>query len=242
MQILNSLREFNFLSVCARLMLALIAGGVLGFGRAQKKQTAGLRTYIITTVGASLTTLISFYEFQMLYGQWSWTAALSELKFDGSRFSAAVLSGIGFLAAGSIMLIAHQQVSGLTTAIGLFVAACMGVAAGAGFYEAVIVSVFFIVLVMEVMQPFEVAFKRRTRNMTIHVDFQSMENMDEINATIQKEGARIYEFELEDLTVEKTNPSAIVSMKLSKENPSHSAILSSVAELICVSSVQELIS
>ena len=239
---LEQLREFSFLSVCVRLLLALIAGGVIGFGRGMKKQTAGLRTYIITSVGAALASLMAFYVYEMLYGNWSLLSTAAELKFDGSRFQAAVVSGIGFLAAGSIMLVAHQQVSGLTTAIGLFVSACIGLAAGAGFYEIVLVAVVLIVLVMEVMYPLEITFKRKTRNMTLHVDFDDIANIDKISETITKEGATIYEFELEDPTARKTTPSAIVWVKLSKENHSHSSILSSVAELPCVTSVQELIS
>lgn len=236
------LREFNFLSVCVRLLLALVAGGVLGFGRARKKETAGLRTYIITSVGAALTTLISFYVYEMLNADWAAASGLAEIKFDGSRYAACVISGIGFLAAGSIMLVIHQQVSGLTTAIGLFVSACVGIAAGMGFYEAVLVSVVLIVLVMEVMHPLEITFKRKMRNMTIHVYFDELEHLDLITDTVRGEGATVYEFELEDLAASRQQASVILTVKLAKRKVSHSAILSTIAELPCVTSVQELIS
>ena len=236
------LKEFNFASVCVRLLLALLAGGLIGFGRGLRKQTAGLRTYLITCVGAALATLIAFYLRSMLEGAWASLPAMASVKFDGSRFSAAVISGIGFLAAGSIMLVAHQQVSGLTTAIGLFITACIGIAAGSGYYEIVIVSVVCIVVVMEVLYPIEMTWKRKMRNMTIHVDFDKLENADMITDKLKEEGATIHEFELEDTKTNDDHPSAIISMKLSKQNNSHSSILSSVAELCCVNSVQELIS
>ena len=235
------LREFNFLSVCLRLVFALVAGGIVGYGRARKKETAGLRTYIITCVGSALTALISFYEYQMLMGPWS-SLTTAELKFDGSRFSAAVISGIGFLAAGSIMLIKHQQVSGLTTAIGLFVTSCIGIAAGMGFYEAVVIAVVFIVVVMEAMHTMEMTFKRKMRNMTIHISFDDLEYLSQITDVIKNEKATIYEFELEDDSKNSSSASAIVWIRLDKSNNSHSSILSSIAELDCVSSVQELIS
>ncbi len=238
---MDYLREFHFLSVCARLLLALLAGGILGYGRAQKKQTAGLRTYIITSVGSALSTLIAFYEYEMLTNNTAWAEDITDPKFDGSRFSAAVLSGIGFLAAGSIMVVAHGQISGLTTAIGLFAAAYLGIAAGAGYYEIVLVALVFIVLTLEVLQPVEVRYKRRARNMTIHVDFSALEDIDRICRTLEAEGAKIFEFELDSTNGKKTNPAAVVEIKLSKENTSHSSILSSVAELPCVTSVQELI-
>ena len=239
---LEYLRQFNFVSVCVRLLLALLAGGVIGFGRGMRKQTAGLRTYIIACVGAALAAMIGFYLHSMLTGIWAEVPFISDIKFDGSRFSAAVISGIGFLAAGSIMLIAHQQVSGLTTAIGLFVTACIGIAAGCGYYEIVVLAVICIVFVMEILYPVEIMFKRKMRYMTIHVDFDTLEHADVIEDKIKEEGAVIHEFELEEITFANPNPSAIISVKLPKHNPSHSSILSSIAELYCVTSVQELIS
>lgn len=106
-----ALEEFSFLSVCLRLLLAIFAGGVIGFGRAQRKQTAGMRTYIITSVGAALTTILAIYLYAMYKGERS---GFTNMKFDAARLPAAIISGIGFLAAGSIISVAHQQVAGLT--------------------------------------------------------------------------------------------------------------------------------
>ena len=235
------LKEFNFASVCFRMVLALVAGGIIGFGRARKNQTAGLRTYIVTCVGSTLTTLISFYEYRMLTEVWTLPAGM-DVKFDGSRMAAAVVAGIGFLAAGSIILIVHQQVSGLTTAIGLFVTACIGIAAGLGYYELVFLSVVITAVVLELLYNPELTFKRKTRNMTIHVAFDDPIHLDRIRSVIESEGARIYEYEFEEKTERAPHPSLIVSLKLSRENLSHSSLLSSIAELDFVSSVQELIS
>lgn len=238
----ETLKEFNFISVCVRLLLAVVSGAVLGFGRARKKQSAGLRTYIVTCVGAALTALIAYYEFEMLQGGWLKDVIADPAKFDGSRFSATVISGIGFLAAGSIMLIRHQQISGLTTAIGLFVTACVGICAGMGFYEVVLVAVVLIFFVMEGMKSLEVAFKRKMRHMTIHVNFDDLEHIDAVTDAVKGEGATIYEFEVEDVGANSGAPSVIVYVKLAKHNPSHSAVLSAIAEVPCVNGVQELIS
>ena len=140
------------------------------------------------------------------------------------------------------MIIVHQQVSGLTTAIGLFVSACVGIAAGMGFYEAVLVAVVLIVLVMEVMHPLEIAFKRRMRNMTIHVSFERLEDLERITGALRNEGVKLFEVELEQTPAGSVLPSVILTLKLARHNTSHSAILSTIAELPCVNSVQELIS
>ena len=240
---LGYLHQFNFVSALLRLLLAMAAGAAVGYGRARKKQNAGLRTYILTSVGAALTVLISMYEYEMLSGQWAYMAAIQEIKFDASRFSAQVVTGIGFLAAGTIIAVAHQQVSGLTTAIGLFAAACLGIAAGAGFYECVILAALLVIFTMEGMQPLELAYKRRLRNITVYVEMESLENINIIAQTISQQEARLFELDVEqEKREEERYPSAILTLKLSKQNASHSAILSSLAELPCVHAVQELIS
>ena len=237
------LRDFNFLSVVVRLLLAMLAGGTVGFGRASKKRNAGLRTYMLVSIGASLTLMISAFEEKMLTGQWAWLSNVCDVKFDGTRYAAQVISGIGFLAAGTIIGTDHQQVSGLTSAIGLFASAALGIAAGAGFYECVIIGVVLIILTMEYMQPLEVSFKRKLQNITIFVEFRSIDDVSVITDTVQKLGATVYDIDVERTEQEGDQPpSAILMLKLSKEQSSHSSMLSAVAELECVYAVRELIS
>ena len=242
--IIAYLREFNIVSVTLRLLLAMLSGALIGYGRSKKNQNAGLRTYMLVSIGAALTVLISMYEYNMLTGQWAGIVEkIGELKFDGSRIAAQVIQGIGFLAAGTIIGISHKQVSGLTTAIGLFACACMGLAAGAGFYECVLIVIFIVILTMEFLRPIEVEFKRKTKNIVIHVEFGSIDDIELIKKTISEQKANIFYIDIERAEKEKNKyPSAIFSLKLSKENASHSAILSSVAEMPCVYSVSELIS
>ncbi|MBR3268722.1 MAG: MgtC/SapB family protein [Oscillospiraceae bacterium] len=240
---LEYLREFHLLSVVLRLLLAALAGFSVGYGRSLKERNAGLRTYTLVSIGAALTVLISMYEYQMLCTHWAWLENDVNIKFDGTRFAAQVISGIGFLAAGTILSVSHQQISGLTSAIGLFAAAGMGIAAGAGFYECVIFSAVFIIIAMEGMQSLEVTYKRRLYIITMFVEFDSIEDIGMISDTIHGLGAEIFDLEIENS--EKTdsqNLSAILIVKLAKEQGSHSAMLSSVAELPCVFGVRELIS
>lgn len=101
--IIEYLRQFNLLSVLFRLALAMLVGALIGYGRASKKANAGLRTYMLTCIGATLTMLVSMYEHEMLKGPWAEVVASLGYKFDVSRFSAQVGSGVGFLAAGTII-------------------------------------------------------------------------------------------------------------------------------------------
>lgn len=241
-QVIAYLREFHFLSVLVRLLLAVASGSVLGFGRAQKQRNAGLRTYTLVSLGAALTILISMYENEMLHTQWAWVTEIAELKFDGTRYAAQVISGIGFLAAGTILSVSHQQVSGLTSAIGLFSAAALGLAAGAGFYECVIPGIIMIIITMEMLQPAEIGFKRRMKNITLSVEFKSIDDVSTISETIRALDAEIFDIDIERSEKDANGlPSAILTLQLSKNNSSHSAMLSSIAELDCVHAVRELI-
>lgn len=235
------LREFHYGSAVFRLILALCAGGILGYGRARKQRSAGMRTYMLTCLGASLTILISIYESEMLDGPWAWAAEYTALKFDGSRFSAQVINGMGFLAAGTIVGVAHRQVSGLTTAIGLFGTAVIGIACGSGFYEGVVLAVPLTAVAMEALAPVEKRYKRRLRNITVCVAFRDLDDMAQISAAVAGQGAQVFDIDLEE-GADADGQSAILSLKLAKGAASHSAMLSSLAELPCVRSVQELIS
>ena len=241
--LLLHLRDFTFTTVILRLLLAFLSGTVIGYGRTRKQRAAGLRTFILTSIGAALTTLLATYEYQMLCGPWADVVKEVGLKFDGSRYSAQVISGIGFLAAGTIISIGHQQVSGLSTAAGLFASVCMGIAAGAGFYECVIVVLVILIIVLDVMWPLEPAFKRRLRNITVFVEFNALENLNEISDIVRSRGATIYDIEIERSKRDRDKyPCAILILKMSREKPSHSGMLSSIAELDCVRTIHELIS
>ena len=235
------LTEFGLVSMIVRLTLAAAAGGIIGYGRSKRKQNAGLRTYMLTSIGAALTIMISLYEYQMLLGQWADVVEIVGMKFDGSRIAAAVISGIGFLAAGTILSADHQQTTGLTTAAGLFASVCMGICAGAGFYECVIISLIMLVLVLDVMAPLEIRYKRRIRNITIYVEFEDIDDIGLITDIIKKRNATVYDIEVERTVKEGDKlPSALFTLRLGKEHPSHSGMLSSIAELDCVNAILEI--
>ena len=236
---LDPLREFSFAGLVFRLLLAVACAGLIGYGRSVRGCAAGLRTYILVGIGGALSILITLYEYQMLRTAWAETVSQVGDKFDASRLGSQVITGIGFLGAGTILKVAHQQVNGLTTATGLFATACMSIAAGAGFYECVILVMILIIVIMNLMTPLEVFYKRRLRNMTLHIEMEHSDNIKTIIGLIESAQGKVFDVDIE------TGPepaSAIFVLEMSRENNSHSAMLSSIAELDCVNSVSELIS
>jgi len=236
----ENLKDFTFPSILFRLFLAMLSGAVIGFGRSRKNRNAGQRTYMLISMGSALTILISIYEYHMIYGQWLYASEFSEVKFDGSRFSAQVINGIGFIAGGTILSSRHQQFSGLTSAIGIFVSACLGIMAGSGFYEGVAVSIVTVIIVLEILQPIEILCKRKIRNITVFIEFESVESINGITDSIRERGAEVREIDIEPESGSGL-VSAVISIRMNRKNSSHSEMLSSLAQLDYVYSIHEII-
>lgn len=162
-EIIAFLREFNFYTVIIRIVLASICGGVIGLERGRQRRAAGLRTHILVCVGAALTVLVGFYVRDVLLVTSS----------DPLRVSAQVISGIGFLGVGTIMLKGRFQVVGLTTAAGLWVTAAIGICCGAGFYEGALVAFFISVFAVMVLNKIERKINERRSIFGIYVEINS---------------------------------------------------------------------
>lgn len=127
-----------------QLLLAIILGGALGLEREYHRKEAGLRTYALVTLGSALFTIVAFETFKALSG----TPGVS---FDPSRIIQAVAVGIGFIGAG-IIIYRRFHVEGLTTAAGLWITGAIGVALGAQFYGAAILTTLLAIVVLAILQ------------------------------------------------------------------------------------------
>lgn len=177
------LGELNLFSTVVRLALALILGGILGIERGRKRRPAGLRTYMIVCMASALVMLTGEYLVQE-YG-----------TGDPARLGAQVISGIGFLSAGTI-IITSRQVKGLTTAAGLWAAACMGLAIGAGFYAGAVICGTFLLLVMAAMSRLDAYLLLRSRQINFFAEFKSMEALGRFMRFLRDEGYKLYNIEI----------------------------------------------
>ena len=121
-RIIDIFTGFNVLSVTVRLLLALIMGGLIGMERGRHGRAAGMRTHILVCVGSCMTALVGIYIMSINPGE------------NITRIAAQVISGIGFLGAGTIMIRNQSIITGLTTAAGVWCTATIGIALGYGFY------------------------------------------------------------------------------------------------------------
>ncbi|MCR4672056.1 MAG: MgtC/SapB family protein [Lachnospiraceae bacterium] len=239
-QALDPLREFSMGSLVFRLVLALICGGMLGLERGRKRLPAGFRTYIVVCLGAALTMILSQYITEMLRGPWAEEAAAYGYKLDFSRLSAMVISGIGFLGAGTIIVTARSEVKGLTTAACLWASACMGLAVGCGFYECAFISIILIIITIRFLAKAEISIIKRSPNMNVYVEFESLEAVGRIITDMKKMGIQIYNVDIERGTFKQgVFPSAVFYTKI-VDSRTHSEIMASVSTIDKVITVLEL--
>ncbi len=237
---MNSLRELNFLSVTVRLALAMFFGGTIGLERRRKYRGAGFRTYMLVCLGAALTMLLGQYESHMLATLWDGLVPTVSGSTDVSRFSAQVINGIGFLGAGTIVVTGHQRVKGLTTAAGLWSAACMGLAIGAGFYEAVVLGWAMILVCVCVLPAVENAMIERARHINLYVEFSSLDDLGGIISQIKAQNARIYSVELDRGHKDRMkNPGAVFFIRMNKAMH-HSRMIAAISELHTVCMIEEI--
>lgn len=144
MVIFEMLMSFNLYSVLVRLLLASILGGIIGIERGRHGRAAGLRTHSLVCLGAAMTALIGLFAANVLNN-----------NGDIFRISAQVISGIGFLGVGMILVRNRTIVTGLTTAAGLWATATIGIAIGYGFYLGALAATILCVLVASLLGYFE---------------------------------------------------------------------------------------
>ena len=149
------LMELNWVSIILRILLSVLVGGVIGSERGRSGSPAGLRTHILVCVGASMTALISVY------------VAKAGGFEDVTRIPAQVISGIGFLGAGMIIVKKNNVITGLTTAAGMWATATIGIALGYGFYLGALVATVACIFTAAFLTRLE---RRRKKSMHIYAE------------------------------------------------------------------------
>ena len=151
-------REINFYSCIVRTIFAIIVGGILGWERGLRNRPAGFRTHMLVCLGAAIVMMTNQYVYQTLN------------IGDPVRMGAQVISGIGFLGAGTIIITGRNQIRGLTTAAGLWTATCIGLAIGIGFYEGAIIGAVASVCIVALLHRLDVMLKSNSLIIHIYVE------------------------------------------------------------------------
>ena len=156
LSLFDGIRDITFITVIIRLIAAFACGGLIGLERSYKNRPAGFRTHILICIGATIASMTGLY----LYLN-------AHISTDVSRIGAQVVSGLGFIGGGTIIVTRKKKIKGLTTAAGLWASGIIGLAVGAGFYEGAAAATALVLLAetyfarvgarIQHMQPFKIA-------------------------------------------------------------------------------------
>ncbi|ASS69473.1 MULTISPECIES: MgtC/SapB family protein [unclassified Paenibacillus] len=174
-----------------RLLMAVLLGGLVGFEREQSNHAAGLRTNILVCLGSCLLMLLSAYGFSAFINE-------TNVRLDPARLAAQVITGIGFLGAGTI-LFTGKSITGLTTAATLWVVSAIGLAVGAGFlFPAVAVTV-IVLIVLIVLNKVERKFSngKKEHHLQILAD-ETNALLQAISALLQQQGIVMRKMSLQE--------------------------------------------
>lgn len=237
---LSYLRELNMASMMLRIVLAMLMGGLIGLDRERKNRPAGFRTYMLVAIAAASTQILSQYLALMLQTQWADAYAIVGQRTDAVRLGAQIVSGVGFIGTGTILLTERQEVKGLTTASCLWASACMGLAIGAGFYECLIVGTILIVLVMRIFPIIDDNILATSRNMNFYVEMDSIEYLGAVVNCVKDRDIRIYDVDIGKVEQNgEHHVRGLFTVKLPRRGP-HTELLARIAMLDGIVAIEEV--
>ena len=171
----SSITELSLHIIILRIFLSTIIGGIIGYERGSNNQAAGFRTHILVCLGATLISLIQ-EQLKINLLNYAIENPLSSqvLKTDLGRLGAQVISGIGFLGAGTILR-EEKTIAGLTTAASVWVTGCIGLGIGWGFYRLTIITGIVVLIVLITLKKIEVIYK------TIIITYTEDNNIEDNN-------------------------------------------------------------
>ena len=160
-------KEWSIGGICFRLLMATVAGVIIGMDREYKNKGAGVKTHALVSIGAAMAMILNEYVLR------NYPASNTDL----TRLGAQVISGIGFLGVGTIIVTGRNEVKGLTTAVGLWACAIIVLSAGIGFFEGTIIAQIFVIFVLRVLEPVDKHLRTQAKDFDLYVEFSDVQSI-----------------------------------------------------------------
>ncbi|MDF2513505.1 MAG: MgtC/SapB transporter [Herbinix sp.] len=203
----SDIYSINDTTIILRLLLAVVLGGIIGFERGRAGRPAGLRTHILVCLGSALAIMTNQYITERYN------------VGDPTRMAAQVISGIGFLGAGTIIVTGRHQVKGLTTAAGLWATACMGLAIGIGFYKAAIFSCILIGFSTIVLHRLDNYALTKSKVLDIYIEFDKSASISVVLDALRKNSVSIESIEMVKPSYDRNaSAAAIMTIRLKQKS------------------------
>lgn len=189
----------NVWEILLRIVISIVIGGIIGYERENKNRPAGFRTHILVCLGAAVISMMQIYDMEYVAAMIKANSELAPaMKSDVGRLGAQVISGIGFLGAGTII---HEKgsVKGLTTAASLWAVACIGLAIGSGYYYLSVLSAISVVIVLVSLKRLEERFRVRLNSVQFQIDYTDKEKIvQDLSDYFKKKNIKIKNIEFFD--------------------------------------------
>ena len=225
---LRELRELNMLSVTIRLLLALLSGTLIGIDRGMKRRGAGIKTHVLVCLGATLV---------MMTGQY--IVDCFGTRQEVARLGAQVISGVGFLGVGTIIVTGRNEVRGLTTAAGLWACACIGLALGIGFYEGAFVMLVLVLVTFVGLARLDRYVYMHSRVLELYIEVDSAKSIVELRKQLRKMDLRIAGFETMETMIRGDDTAVMTSIELAGPHM-HDSTIQAIRDIEGVVYVEEL--
>ncbi|MEN2769144.1 MgtC/SapB family protein [Ornithinibacillus xuwenensis] len=219
----------NFLLIVIRVLIALVLSGLIGFERELKNHSAGFRTHILVGVGACLMMVLSLFGFEAYIDKYD------NIRFDPARIPSYVISGIGFLGAGTIMVYGGT-IRGLTTAASIWAVAGLGLVVGAGMYAVAVFTTLVILLSLVFLNNFEKLFTKGKQSFVIEIVAHSELAINKVIAILEEATLKISQVEV--VKVENNLRSIFIKVE-PKENLNRVILFEKLSAIDFIKSVSE---
>lgn len=219
---------WSHLSMVVRLLSAVIVGTVIGVDRALKRRGAGIKTHVLVCLGATLV---------MMTGQYIQIHFVGNM--DVARLGAQVISGVGFLGVGTIIVTGRNQVRGLTTAAGLWACACIGLAIGIGFIDGALIALAMVFLTFKVLTKVDGWLHTYAKVFDLYLEFPTNKCVSLFIEELHKQGIKIVSFELGKSKIKGEGPNAILCIEV-KDRSKRPTMVDTIRSMEYVKFVEEL--
>ncbi len=227
--ILDFLEGPTDVAVSIRLVIATLFGSLIGWERVVKRHSAGIKTFALVSLGSAIATALNIF-----------LAMEPGLNADVSRIPAGVVSGIGFLGAGTILVTGRQQIKGLTTAASLWVTACMGMAIGGGYMIVGIASFIMIMIANMVLMNLSKVVEEYSKYISIYIEVEKNGGVKKLSKWITEQGYKSSSVaKSKEKTLQSNDVALIIDVDFDRKR-SHGEFISELNELEFVNYVEEI--
>lgn len=223
--------KIDLWSILLRIAISILFSAIIGWERSTKRHAAGLRTFMLTSLAATMAMLLDFF-------------LVSKLQYSFPIVSAAVVIGIAIISSNSILFSSKNQIKGLTTAAGLWTVGFIGLLLGAGFYTVAVIGFIAMMICLSIFPRMERHFKNKSNHFEVHLELKSKDNLQSFVATIRKLGLRIDDIEVNPAYINSGlsvySVSLTIQSKELKKYKSHSEIIDALRSIEYIYHIEEM--